>query len=83
MAMGSLMTLHNVGGGIGLAVGVGLFHQFSVSPANDVQAAFLNGYQAVMGFLALVSLLAWASVSVLLRTVAAPAQAAQEEASRG
>ncbi|KTC32739.1 MFS transporter [Pseudomonas sp. ABAC61] len=83
VAMGSLMTLHNVGGGIGLAVGVGLFHQFSAAPASDVQAAFLNGYQVVMGFLALASLLAWASVSVLLRTVAAPAQAAREDASRG
>ena len=25
VAMGSLMTLHNVGGGLGLAVGVGLY----------------------------------------------------------
>ncbi|UMZ13480.1 MFS transporter [Pseudomonas sp. MPFS] len=83
VAMGSLMTLHNVGGGIGLALGVGLFHQFAAATAGDAQAAFLNGYQVVMGFLALVSLLAWSAVSLLLRAAAAPAPVAQEETSCG
>jgi EmrB/QacA subfamily drug resistance transporter len=69
VAMGSLMTLHNVGGGLGLALGVGLYHHFSATPMDDIQGAFLNGYRAVMGFLALASLAAWASVSLLLRGV--------------
>jgi hypothetical protein len=69
VAMGSLMTLHNVGGGLGLALGVGLYHHFSATPVDDIQGAFLNGYRAVMGFLALASLAAWASVSLLLRGV--------------
>lgn len=69
VAMGSLMTLHNVGGGLGLAVGVGIYHHFSGVPLNDVQGAFINGYRAVMVFLALASLAAWASVALLLRSV--------------
>ena len=69
VAMGSLMTLHNVGGGLGLAVGVGIYHHFSSVPLNDVQGAFINGYRAVMVFLALASLVAWALVALLLRSV--------------
>jgi len=83
VAMGSLMTLHNVGGGVGLAVGVGLFHHFSATPLDDAQGAFLNGYRAVMGFLAVVTLLVWASVSLLLRTAPAPVPTAEEGTSRG
>ncbi|NWA00689.1 MFS transporter [Pseudomonas gingeri] len=71
VAMGSLMTLHNVGGGLGLAVGVGIYHGFSGQPLDDVQGAFIHGYRAVMLFLALVVLAGWALVSGLLRTPAA------------
>lgn len=107
VAMGSLMTLHNIGGGLGLAVGVGLYRYFAASelalrsgagegsagwvtaavaqpeqgavllgehlgqPAEAfvgfVQQAFLQGYQAVMVFLAVVLALALASVALLLR----------------
>ncbi|MGC5702810.1 MFS transporter [Pseudomonas sp. NFXW11] len=83
VAMGSLMTLHNVGGGIGLAVGVGLFHHFSATPLDDAQGAFLNGYQAVMGFLALTTLLVWAAVSLLLRAVPAALATTEEGPSHG
>ncbi|NVZ79337.1 MFS transporter, partial [Pseudomonas gingeri] len=71
VAMGSLMTLHNVGGGLGLAVGVGIYHGFSGQPLDDVQGAFIHGYRAVMLFLALVVLAGWALVSGLLRVPAA------------
>lgn len=119
VAMGSLMTLHNVGGGLGLAVGVGLYRAFaahalagSTGVAADtdwlaraaaapeqgvallgahlaqapevlqgwVHGAFLQGYQAVMLFLAASVLLVWASVALLLRArVVAPAEAAAEQ----
>lgn len=120
VAMGSLMTLHNVGGGLGLAVGVGLYREIATRalssasgvPAQTdwlaiaaaapeqgavllaehlgqggdvlqgwVQAAFLQGYQAVMMFLAVVLLLAWAGVTLLLR--ARVAAAANQEPSHG
>lgn len=83
VAMGSLMTLHNVGGGVGLAVGVGLFHYFSATPLDDAQGAFLNGYRGVMLFLALATLLVWTAVSLLLRAAPLPVAAAEEGASRG
>lgn len=83
VAMGSLMTLHNVGGGIGLALGVGLFHHFSATPLDDAQGAFLNGYRGVMLFLALAMLLVWASVSLLLRAAPLPVAAAEEGTSHG
>ncbi|NBF10693.1 MFS transporter [Pseudomonas sp. Fl4BN1] len=79
VAMGSLMTLHNVGGGIGLALGVGLFHHFSATPLDDTQGAFLNGYRVVMVFLAGVTLAVWAVVSVLLRKSPALARGAVQE----
>ncbi len=82
VAMGSLMTLHNVGGGLGLAVGVGLYHHFAGPLAGDVQGAFLQGYRAVMVFLALVSLAVWALVSLLLRAPV-PAPLAEEGAHGG
>ncbi|MGY2288099.1 MFS transporter [Pseudomonas gingeri] len=81
VAMGSLMTLHNVGGGLGLAVGVGIYHGFSGQPLDDVQGAFIHGYRAVMLFLALVVLAGWALVSGLLRVPAA--QPAVEGSGRG
>ncbi|MCE4053305.1 MFS transporter [Pseudomonas sp. Au-Pse12] len=83
VAMGSLMTLHNVGGGIGLALGVGLFHHFSATPLDDAQGAFLNGYRGVMLFLALAMLLVWTAVSLLLRAAPSPVAAAEEGASHG
>jgi len=79
VAMGSLMTLHNVGGGLGLAFGVGLYHHFCATPVDDVPGAFLNGYRAVMLFLAGVSLAVWAAVSVLLRQRQTLAQEALDQ----
>ncbi|QXI29900.1 MFS transporter [Pseudomonas vanderleydeniana] len=81
VAMGSLMTLHNIGGGLGLAVGVGIYHAFSGQPVDDVQGAFIHGYRAVMLFLALVVVAGWALVAGLLRVPAA--QALAEGSSRG
>ncbi|KPA93811.1 MFS transporter [Pseudomonas asplenii] len=81
VAMGSLMTLHNIGGGLGLALGVGIYHAFSGQPLDDVQGAFIQGYRAVMLFLALVVLAGWVLVSGLLRVPAA--QALAEGSSRG
>ncbi|MCU7237382.1 DHA2 family efflux MFS transporter permease subunit [Pseudomonas peradeniyensis] len=115
VAMGSLMTLHNVGGGLGLAVGVGLYRAVATDtlsaasgvPAQTdwlaraaaapeqgaallgehlgqggdvlqgwVHAAFLDGYQALMVFLAVSLLLVWGGVTLLLRAKKAsvPAQ---------
>lgn len=81
VAMGSLMTLHNIGGGLGLAVGVGLYHAFSGQSPDDVQGAFIHGYRAVMLFLAVVVLAGWALVTGLLRVPAA--QALAEGSNRG
>ena len=44
-----------------------------------VHGAFLQGYQAVMLFLAASVLLVWASVALLRAQVAAPAEAAAEQ----
>lgn len=109
VAMGSLMTLHNVGGGLGLAVGAGLYREVAAQalsratglPAQTdwlaqaaaapeqgaallaehlgqgsdvlqgwVHGAFLQGYQALMIFLAVSLVLVWGAVRVLLRTKA-------------
>ncbi|OOV90995.1 MFS transporter [Pseudomonas sp. MF4836] len=83
VAMGSLMTLHNVGGGLGLALGVGLYHHFSATPVDDGHAAFLNGYRAVMLFLAGVTQAVWAAVSVLLRQRQPQGLGVVEEGARG
>lgn len=83
VAMGSLMTLHNVGGGLGLAVGVGIYHHFSALPLDDVQGAFLNGYRAVMVFLAAASLSVWASVAWLLRRAKTALALAEEGPGHG
>ncbi|MGC1332131.1 MFS transporter [Pseudomonas sp.] len=67
VAVGSLMTLHNVGGGLGLALGVSLLHHFT-GPAQVAEPqALLLGYQAVMVALAAVMLVSWGVQRWLLR----------------
>jgi hypothetical protein len=39
VAMGSLMTLHNIGGGLGLAIGVGLYRRFAAADLAQTSGA--------------------------------------------
>lgn len=71
VAVGSLMTLHNVGGGLGLALGVSLLRHYT-GPAQAVAPdALLSGYRAVMLALAVLMVVAWAGQRWLLRVGAA------------
>lgn len=68
VAVGSLMTLHNVGGGLGLALGVSLLRHYT-GPAQVADPdVLLQGYQAVMIALAGVMLVSWAGQRWLLRS---------------
>ncbi len=67
VAVGSLMTLHNVGGGLGLALGVGLLRHYTGTAQNVGSSAFLQGYQAVMIALTAVLFAAWLGQRWLLR----------------
>ncbi|GAB7528443.1 MFS transporter [Pseudomonas sp. 3A(2025)] len=67
VAVGSLMTLHNVGGGLGLALGVGLLRHYTGPGEVAETGAFLQGYQAVMIALTGVLIASWLGQRWLLR----------------
>ncbi|MGY4494322.1 MFS transporter [Pseudomonas sp. TE3610] len=75
VAVGSLMTLHNVGGGLGLALGVSVLRHYTGPGQSTQPAALLEGYHAVMLALALVMLVAWAGQRWLLRAGGVPVPA--------
>lgn len=57
LAMGSSWTLHNVGGALGLGIGLAIYHAL----ASHYQS-FLAGYHGAMGLLVLSSVLAFTSI---------------------
>ncbi len=63
VAMGSSWTLHNIGGAVGLGVGVVVYRIYA-------QQSFIHGYQAAMWLLVISSLLALAIIGFGMRKLA-------------